>query len=366
MRIAFLINELRHRGAQRVLVDDANAFSRAGWHVLLCTLYRDTGVPSIATDLDPAVEHVVLDARGPFDAGAALRCARLLASRGISTLVTTLNDANILGRWVTLVSGLQIRLLRRESNTPRRKPAWQRGLDLALDGVTYRILAVAEDVRRDVVRLSPWRSSKVLVVRNAVVVASPATRADRPAPRILTVGRMTTQKDPAGLIAALGILARQGCAFNAHIVGDGELLGDLRTHARLEGIHDRVVFRGVLPHPEVLREHRSADIFVLSSRWEGCPNVVLEAMAHGLPVVATAVGGVPELIEHGVSGILVPPRDPRALAEGLARLTSDARLRRSMGEAARARAARFEPEARFERLCRLAAWSGTGQATIPP
>lgn len=366
MRIAFLINELRHRGAQRVMVDDANAFSRAGWHVLLCTLYRDPGVPSIARDLDPAVEHVVLDARGPFDCGAAVRCARLLDSRRIGTLITTLNDANILGRWVALLSGLQIRLLRRESNTPRRKPLWQRGLDVALDGVTYRILAVADDVRRDLVKMSPWRSSKVLVIHNAARVAPPATLAPGLTPRILTVGRMTTQKDPAGFIGALGIVARQGCAFEAHVVGDGELLGEMQDRARMEGILDRVVFRGVLPHDEVLREHGSADIFVLSSLWEGCPNVVLEAMAHGVPVVATAVGGVPEMVEHGISGILVPPRDTRSLADALVLLTRDAALRRSMGIAARARAARFDPEVRLDRLRHLVAWNGKDQATVPP
>ena len=82
VRDAFLINELRPRGAQRVFVDDANAFARAGARVLLFTLYRDPRSSALADELDVSVEHLCLEARGPFDVRAVHRCARLLRSRG--------------------------------------------------------------------------------------------------------------------------------------------------------------------------------------------------------------------------------------------------------------------------------------------
>jgi glycosyltransferase involved in cell wall biosynthesis len=82
----------------------------------------------------------------------------------------------------------------------------------------------------------------------------------------------------------------------------------------------------------------AADVFVLSSLWEGNPLSIMEAMAAGKPVIATAVGGVPELVEDGVSGILVPPRTPDALAEAMILLAREAVLRRKMGEVARQRA----------------------------
>jgi glycosyltransferase involved in cell wall biosynthesis len=364
--IAFLINELRCRGGQRVLVDDANRFSRAGVPVLFCTLYRDDGSVSLAGELDAAIEHVVLDAEGPFDFAAVARCVKLLRARGVRALITTLNDANIVGRWVALAAWPRIRLLRRESNTPRRKPFWQRALDVLVDGVTYRIVAVTDDVRRELVRSSPWRAGKVTVVPNATAVPATTSRPCRRVPRLLTVGRLTAQKDHAVLIAALGILARQRHDFDLDVIGDGELADTLRALARAEGIADRVVFCGVVPHQDVLRECASADIFVLSSQWEGCPNVVLEAMACGVPVVATAVGGVPELVEDGVSGVLVPPRDPRALADGLASLILDRGRRTEMGEAARRRCSRFSPAARFELLYRLVGAGGEGTARVPP
>lgn len=353
MRIAFLVNELRHRGAQRVLVGDANSFARAGARVLVCTLYRQGDTPTIAGDLDAEVEHIVLDARGPFDVGAVLRCASLLKARGIDALITTLNDGNIFGRWVAIASGPRLRLFRREANTPRRKAFWQRSLDVVLDGVADRILAVSEDVRRDIIRRAPWRARKVTLLRNAAPVVSAVTPSHRAAPRILTVGRLTRQKDHATFVAALGAMAREGLAFTARVVGDGELLEPLRDRARGAGLADRLTFCRLLSHHETLREYAEADIFALSSRWEGCPTVILEAMAHGVPVVATSVGGVPELVEDGVSGMLVPPEDPDALAQALARLTRDRDLRLTMGLAARQRAAHFDPAVRFAHLSRL-------------
>lgn len=349
-RIAFIINELGYGGGQRVFVDDANAFAAAGARVLLCTLYREADRDALARELDPSIDRLWLGARGPFDVRAVIRCARALRAAGVTVLITTLNDANIFGRWVVLASGLAVRLIRREANAPRRKPAWQRLLDVLCDGLASRILAVSEEVRADLVRLAPWRARHVLVVRNAVAVSPhPASRRGA-VPRLLTIGRMTRQKDHATLMAALGRLARAGHEFTTDIIGDGALHESLREAARREGIGARVVFRGALPHADVLRAYTGADVFVLSSRWEGCPNVILEAMAHGLPVVATAVGGVPELVEHESSGLLVPPGNPQALADALARLIGDPELCAVMGRAGRSRAALFAPGPRFRRL----------------
>jgi glycosyltransferase involved in cell wall biosynthesis len=107
-------------------------------------------------------------------------------------------------------------------------------------------------------------------------------------------------------------------------------------------VAERVHFLGVRPDVDVLLPE--CDIFALASDWEGMPMAILEAMAAGLPVAATATGGVPELIEQEITGLLAPPGNTQALADALARLAQDPDLRRALGRAAREQAASFGVE----------------------
>ena len=120
------------------------------------------------------------------------------------------------------------------------------------------------------------------------------------------------------------------------LVGDGPLRPAVEKAIVKMGLERKVLFLGI--RDDVPKLLAASDLFVLSSDYEGVPLAVLEAMAAGKPVVATAVGGVPELIEDGKTGILVPPRNPETLAKGILRLVKDADLRQRMGKAARERA----------------------------
>jgi glycosyltransferase involved in cell wall biosynthesis len=156
---------------------------------------------------------------------------------------------------------------------------------------------------------------------------------------IVSVARLEPQKDTLGLIRAFaqGLKDEAGC--HLLIAGWGSLEDAAREVAAVSGIADRIHFLGVRADvPELLS---AADLFALASRWEGGPLAVMEAMAAHLPVVATTVGAVPELVEPGVTGILTEPGDAAALARALASLARDPERRRAMGEAAGARAARF-------------------------
>ena len=156
------------------------------------------------------------------------------------------------------------------------------------------------------------------------------------------VGRLTVQKDPATLLAAWRAVPRP---HRLILVGDGPLLPDLMAQVRRDGLEERVTFMASTTDiPALLR---TADVFVLSSRWEGLPLAIIEAMMSGLPVVGTRVGGVAEVMVDGETGLLVPPKDPEALASALNRLLEDAGLRRQMGEAGRRRALDRFTEARM-------------------
>ncbi len=156
-------------------------------------------------------------------------------------------------------------------------------------------------------------------------------------PVVVTVGRLNPQKNHALLLEAF---ARLPPAVHLLVVGEGELRGELSRRAGELGIGGRVHFLGV--RRDVPRVLAAADVFALASGWEGNPLVVMEAMAAGLPVVATSVGCVPELVAPD-TGRLVPPGEPAAFAAALAELCSDLVLARRLGTAARAVAlARFD------------------------
>jgi glycosyltransferase involved in cell wall biosynthesis len=151
------------------------------------------------------------------------------------------------------------------------------------------------------------------------------------------VGRIDANKNQGMLISAFSRLcASESVPMELWLVGDGDLLEAAQQQARTLGIENRVRFLGVRSDiPDLLR---AADVFVFPSRWEGNPLSVMEAMATGLPVIATAVGGVPELVEDGVSGILIPNEDRDALVAAMQRMVEQPDLRVQMGQAARCRA----------------------------
>ncbi len=353
--IAFLINSLEFGGAQRVFIDDANAFLREGYKVTFFVLYEGKTEDALASELDAGVELVHLAARSAFDGKALRRCAYYVKQNSIGTLITTLNDGNRSGQWVALMVP-HLRLIEREANTLSTKTFLQKMLDVVFFWVPYKVIAVSSEIQKSLIRLRPFSRKKILLLPNAVTLPplrdTFAERAGVAAPvRILSVGRLTEQKNYALLIEALGTLHQEGLDFLLTIVGEGVLRESLEERIQRAGLKERVSLLGHLSHAAVLEQYAQADIFVSTSRWEGSPNVVLEALSYGLPVVATAVGGVPDVVTDGVEGVLVPSEDTAALAKALKSLIKDPALRKKLGTAARRHVERdFSREARFARL----------------
>jgi glycosyltransferase involved in cell wall biosynthesis len=162
----------------------------------------------------------------------------------------------------------------------------------------------------------------------------PRSRHDAATPRLVAVGRLKPPKDCLTLVRALAALPSG--SFEALIVGDGPDRGALEAEIRRLGLAERVRLAG--ERRDVPALLAASDVFVLSSASEGLPVSVLEAMAAELPVVASAVGGMHELVVNGETGLLVPPGDVDELAAALGRLIADRDLRRRFGTAGRARA----------------------------
>ena len=155
-------------------------------------------------------------------------------------------------------------------------------------------------------------------------------------PLVLTVGRLVPEKDHALLLDAIARVPNAALA----IVGGGPAEEDLRAQAVSAGVDNRVIFAG--PRLDAWELMGAADVVVLSSRGEGMPLTVLEALAIGTPLVATKVRGIAELLEDGRTAMLVPPGDPSALADTLRRLLADDQLARRLVSAGRTVASRFD------------------------
>jgi glycosyltransferase involved in cell wall biosynthesis len=146
---------------------------------------------------------------------------------------------------------------------------------------------------------------------------------------IVVVAHFRNAKDYPTLIHALALLKATGRQFEALIVGDGELRDEVESLVARSGLTDVVHLLGIRSDvPAILGR---SDVFVLTSIWEGMPGAIMEAMAVGLPVVATSVGGIPELVVDGVTGFLVPPQRPDLVAERIERLIDNPERGRELG-----------------------------------
>jgi len=168
-----------------------------------------------------------------------------------------------------------------------------------------------------------------------------------------TVANLRANKDWPNLLAAARLLADRGVPARFVAVGQGPLEAEVRArHAEL-GLGDRVLLTG--HREDAVRLMAGCDAFVLASYYEGLPVALMEALALGLPIVATSVGGVPEMVTDGREALLVPPRDPDALAAALTTIVCDPVRRAAMASAASERAAHYDigvAVARMEQIYR--------------
>jgi glycosyltransferase involved in cell wall biosynthesis len=209
-----------------------------------------------------------------------------------------------------------------------------RWADWLMCRLTTFTICVSESDLREGLRARTCLPGRSAVVRNAVAVPERVeARAERATPLLVTVGRFQRPKDFTSLLRALSMLDKG--SYRAELVGDGPLRGAVEAEIAGLGLANTVTLRGELARADGVLA--AADVFVLSSDSEGFPMSILEAMAAALPVVATAVGGIPELVINGETGLLVPARDPASFAHAIRTLLGDGELRRRMGEAGRER-----------------------------
>ncbi|GFO57772.1 glycosyl transferase [Geomonas silvestris] len=307
---------------------------------------------ALGAALDPA--RVFEVGKGPgFSLSAVRTLKRLVTELGIDIVHTHNPAPHLHGALAAYLGGARVVHTKHGRNYPRDyKKIWCNRVASFFSDAIVAVSDNARDVCLHVERIAPAKVSVILNGVDSGLFAPGARRDPALVPKIGIVARLSPEKDHATLLAACAILARRQFPFTLEVIGDGPLRGALEVQSATLGLDSRVNFRGM--QDDVAGLLRDLDLFVLSSVTEGISLTLLEAMATELPVVATEVGGNPEVVLDGGTGFLVPAGNPEFMAERLAQLIGDPALRKEMGERGRKRVLEhFDVRAtcyRYERL----------------
>ena len=347
--LVFLTDQLGRGGAETQLVRIAVSLGKRGWKVGVISLFPDgdfeeelaaAGIPHLACEPHGHPSRPPL-----LPLGMTLRLLRHLRALKPSVLITFSYHSDVIGRVCGRLAGVPViigSLRTAFTKTSLREKVYRVTEPLIDLTISNSQAGVDHMVARRALTLR-----KTLVIPNGMFTADFPSSAPREEVRAelgippeaflwLAVGTLNPAKDYPGLLAAAGRCMAAAPRFRLCIVGGGEALAGFRADVAARGLQEVVHFLG--KRSDVPRLLKAADAFVLSSAWEGLPNAVMEALASGLPVVATDVGGIRSLVEPGRSGWIVPPRDTGALATRmLAMMAIGAPERQRMGEAGRER-----------------------------
>ena len=324
--IVLFIPALNGGGAQKVVVNLANALVDLTSHPIQILLVKAEG--PFLKEVRPEVEVVDLNRSRTLFALFAI--ASYLRRTKPAALMSSMHYANIIASISWWIAGKPCKLLLREATFVRNSPinsiegikSW---LYQGLMTTAYRnddvIVANSKETAESLVQYKITSYDKLVTIGNPINIKSKLTQIDPQflshlsiVPYLCAVGRLSMEKGFDTLIQAFSQLS--DTKLHLVILGEGPLRADLTSLAKNLGVSERVHLPGFVSHPEAVIY--KAKLFVLSSRWEGFGNVIVEALATGVPIVATDCQGAPaDILLQGELGHLVPPNDPDALSQAI-------------------------------------------------
>jgi L-malate glycosyltransferase len=347
INVLYVIWSLQMGGAERVVAGLARGLDRTRFRPLVCCLnfkgrlaeeLEAEEIPVFALDKKPKLDPLVL-----------LRLVRLMRRERVDVVHTHLWTSSLWGRLAALLAGVPVRVV-----TEHNIDTWRRGphflADRLLARFTHHFIFVSREVEVFYQQRLGLAPSRGRVVLNGVDVAALQARVDAAAVRARmglprdavvagVVGRLEERKGHRHFLEAMKTLVAEDPRLRGLVVGEGRERAALETQRIESGLDGRMSVIGYWPS---LAEALAAiDVFVLPSLMEGHPLAILEAMAAGKPVVATRVGGNPEAVQDGETGLLVPPGDPDALGQAITTLVRDPDRARAMGQEGRRRVERL-------------------------
>lgn len=344
IRVAYIIDDLGLGGAQRQLVELLKGLARTRYevHVISLSTAKTHYADALRSRGIPLHE---IPQSGTLDWRCLRALVTLLKALRPSIVHTWLFTADLYGRVAACRARVPVIVSAVRSVEPD-KPWHYVAADRLLRRVTHAFTVNAEAIGQVLAARERVSPARIHTIYNGVDLgvfdsakADGAVRrrvgVDVTTPLIGMVGRFAPVKDHATFLRAAAVVRRELPHARFLLVGDGPLKEEMSRLSRALGLKEHVHMWE--SQSDIAAVFAALDVVVVSSRYEGCCNVILEAMAMGKPVVATAVGGNPELVGHEQTGLLVPPADPMPLAEAIARLVRDPRRAHAMGQAARRR-----------------------------
>ena len=338
-RIFYLITELDVGGAEKTLYELVTRLDRSRFEPVVACL---TGRGPIGGWLEDAgVEVKYVDMRCSFDPLAWLRLRRMIRSLRPHVIHSWLFHANLAARLCRIGLGVDRVIASVRVEEPR---LWHLWMDRLTRGLVDYVTCVSESARNYTHVRTGMPLDRLVAIPNGIepsryalgsLAAPPEWGIPEDAPVVAVIGRLSDQKDPMGMLRVVDAVRKRLPSVVFAFAGDGPLAAACLKEAKRLDVEANVRWLGWQADVRPLLARMSA--LALGSRWEGMPNVVLEAMAAGKPVVAAEVGGCPELIADGCTGWLTQPGDAAAMADRIVRVLDDPGAGASMGRLARER-----------------------------
>ncbi|MFH2069922.1 MAG: glycosyltransferase [Elusimicrobiota bacterium] len=350
--ILFLITDLNMGGTEKMLYETATRlnkdFNPFVYSIKKCGEYagklRARGIKVYCLEM---YKYGII-AFPVMAVASVIMLANFIRREKIGIVHTFLFQANILGRLSALLAGgvpviSSIRVMEKQKR-------WQAPVERLTSGMCRKIIVNSMALKSFLVK-GGMPADKLVVLYNGVeqTVQQPGAReavrsqlgiADGDI-MVCTAGRLHEQKGMEHFISAIPSVLSKFKNVLFVITGDGPQKRQLEAQALKMKILDKVIFTGFQPADESVRIISSSDIFVLPSLWEGTPNVLLEAMSQGRPVISTDTGGVREIIDDGLNGLIVRPASPKELSEKIIWLIENTEAAKKMGNNAREKVRKF-------------------------
>jgi len=347
IRILHLTTDSRIGGTEKNIISLVTRLHKDRYENIVVALM--SGGEMVERLRGSGIEVECLGMRNKFDLPAVFKLFRILREKKVDILHTYLFHANILGRIMGRLAKVPVIISSIRVMEKRRYHLW---LDRLTNGMVDVETCVCEAVREYTLEKAGIRPDKLVTIANGIDIGEynlgmnleeekRKLSIESNYPVLGVVGRLHEQKGHVYLLEAMAVILEKYPKAVLLIVGDGHLKRKLEEACFKLHINEAVKFLGL--RKDIKNLMALMDVFILPSLWEGMPNVILEAMVLGKPIVATRVGGAEELIEDGVTGLLVPPFDEGALAKAIIDILTREDKGRELGETAKGEVERKFP-----------------------